>query len=294
MVIDGNLVKSFAPQRSDEGHKGTHGMALIVAGSEYMTGAQTLAVSSCLRSGVGMVRVLGPESSYVSTRISCPCALFSPYSESVSRLLSDATKYLSKVSAVLIGPGIDTGDYRSMALLSMFIQKAPRLVIDAGALNLVAKFQEELLPLIRNRVASGLEPAILTPHIGEFRRLIGKERKSFVESELKEQAAAYAKTNNCIVVLKSYKTVIQTPDCESYVNIMSNSGMGKGGSGDVLAGLMTGFLAQGISPVACAISSVYIHGFAGAVAASEIGKRAMLPTDLIDNLSYAYESVGWK
>lgn len=292
MVIDEKLIKSWAPTRSDEGHKGTFGMALVVAGSEFMTGAQTLAVSSCLRSGVGMVRVLGPKDSYASTRVTCPCALFSPYDKSVSKLMRQTTEYLSRVTAALIGPGIDTEDPRSYALLTLLLTSAPRLVVDAGALGLLAKYSEELLPLLRTRRERNLERAILTPHIGEFRRLV--KGAGLSEAELESRCAEFSTDNDCIVVLKNHKTITQTPDKECYINIMANSGMGKGGSGDVLAGLMTGFLAQGIDPVVAACSSVYIHGFAGAVAASELGKRAMLPTDLIENLPYAYESVGWK
>ena len=292
MVIDEKLIKSWAPTRSDEGHKGTFGMALVVAGSEFMTGAQTLAVSSCLRSGVGMVRVLGPKESYASTRVTCPCALFSPYDSSVSRLMRQTTEYLSRVTAALIGPGIDTEDPRSYALLTLLLTSAPRLVVDAGALGLLAKYSEELLPLLRTRRERNLERAILTPHVGEFRRLV--KGAGLCEAELESRCAEFSTDNDCIVVLKNHKTITQTPDKECYINIMANSGMGKGGSGDVLAGLMTGFLAQGMDPVVAACSSVYIHGFAGAVAASELGKRAMLPTDLIENLPYAYESVGWK
>ena len=292
MVIDEKLIRSWAPERDENGHKGTFGMALIVAGSKFMTGAQTLAVSSCLRSGVGMVRVLGPDESYISTRVHCPCALFSPFDSSVSSLLRQTSEYLTRATAALIGPGIDTKDKRSFALLSFLLEKAPRLVIDAGALSLLAHYKEELFPLLKSRRANGLEVAILTPHIGEFKRLIGKSYQS--EDELTGLAAEFAYENDCIVVLKSHTTITQTPEKECYINIMSNSGMSKGGSGDVLAGLITGMLAQGIEPKIAAVSSVYIHGFAGCVAASDVGKRAMLPTDVIENLTYAYESVNWK
>lgn len=292
MIIDEELIKSWAPSRKEEGHKGTFGTALVVAGSRFMTGAQTLAVSSCLRSGVGMVRVLGPEESYVSTRVSCPCALFSPYDASVSRLLRQTSDYLAKVTAALIGPGLDVDDKRSYALLNLLIESAPRLVIDAGALNLLAHYSEELLPLLKTRRERSLEPAILTPHVGEFKRLI--KVTNINEMELESRCAEFSQENDCIVVLKNHKTITQTPDKECYINIMSNSGMSKGGSGDVLAGLIVGMLAQGIDPKIAAVSSVYIHGFAGCVAASELGKRAMLPTDVIENLTYAYESVNWK
>lgn len=292
MIIDEALIKSWAPSRKEDGHKGTFGTALIVAGSRFMTGAQTLAVSSCLRSGVGMTRVLGPEESYASTRVSCPCALFSPYDVSVSKLLRQTSEYLTKATAALIGPGIDTEDQRSFALLSYLLEKAPCLVVDAGALNLLAHFKEELLPVLKTRRERGLEVAILTPHVGEFKRLIGKSNVG--EDDLEKLAAEFATTNDCIVVLKNHVTITQTPEKECYINIMSNSGMSKGGSGDVLAGLIVGMLAQGIEPKVAAVSSVYIHGFAGCIAASEVGKRAMLPTDVIKNLTYAYESVNWK
>lgn len=286
MIIDESLVRSMTPNRPDDGHKGTFGTALIVAGSEFMSGAQVLATSACLNSGVGMVRVLAPEASYAGTRVNCPCAMLSPYPDNVEALLREASEFLGKCKAVLVGPGIDVDDKRSYALLWFFIQNAPALVIDASALTLLAKYQEELLPLLRQRTANGLSQAILTPHIGEMRRLSDDTSVDAVK--------AWAKKNNCVVVLKNAETNIITPEEEVYTNIVTNSGMAKGGSGDVLSGLMTGLLAQGIDAVSSAVSAVFFHSLAGGIAASDIGKRAMLPTDIIDNLSYAYETVGWK
>lgn len=310
MIIDAKVVRSMCPSRSETGHKGDFGTALIVAGSEYMPGAQTLAVSAALRSGVGMVRVLAPRSSYISTSVNCPCALLSPYPDSVAALLREARGLLSRSKAVLIGPGIDTNDIRNKALVELALTSSAATVLDAGGLTLLAEYAEEFFPLLRTRTAAGYSRVIITPHIGEMRRLIKAQRRVIANENGGEDAAEesritsqtdivraareFSRRLDCIVVLKDAVTTVICPDGEEYISHVTNSGMSKGGSGDVLAGLLTGFLAQGMKPPDAAVSAVYFHSFAGGVAAGEIGRRAMLPTDIIENLSYAYETAGWK
>lgn len=284
--IGAELVASLCPERDDKGHKGTFGTVLICAGSENMTGAQTLATESALRSGAGMVRVFAADRSMYSTRINCPCAMYTPYEEGVEDTLRSAAALLDRTSSVLIGPGLDPEDQRNAALLILFIKRAKHLVIDASALNILAREKEDILPLLAQRERNGLAPAVLTPHIGEFARLAGE----FGE----EQCAAFASKNDCILILKDHNTFISCSGLKAYRLEGNNSGMSKGGSGDVLAGLLAGLLAQGMDEEGAAVSAVYIHSAAGRVAALELGKRSMLPSDIPSYFTDAFEEVMWE
>ena len=284
--IDSKLVSSFCPVRDDKGHKGTFGTALICAGSEFMTGAQTLSAEGALRSGVGMVRVFAPGNSMTGTKVNCPCAMYTPYADTAEETVRTAGKLLGRISCVLIGPGLDTEDERNAALLYFVLCNAEHLVIDASALTLIAKESMTFLPLLSQRTAKGLSPAVLTPHAGEFKRLAGKADE--------EACIAFASKNDCIVILKDHNTFISVRGEKSYVLDASNSGMSKGGSGDVLAGLLTGLIAQGVSEEKAAVSAVYIHSAAGSYAAEDLGKRAMLPSDLPSFFTDAFEEIMWE
>lgn len=283
-----DYVSKLAPVRSDEGNKGTFGKVLIIAGSKFMTGAQTLATLSALNSGVGLVQVFAPEDSLMPTQINCPCAILSAYGDTPTATIKKAAEILAnRVKAVVIGPGLDTSDSRNAPLLEYVIEHAPRLVIDASALSILAS--NRMTGLLRSRAESGLEPAILTPHIGEFKRF-GYDGST---QEFEAKAQSFAIDNKCILLLKNHKTVINTPDGECYINKGSNSGMAKGGSGDVLAGLIGGFLASGFELEAAAQAGVFIHSLAGQLAAKDLTEMAMLPTDVVDYLPEAYKELGW-
>ena len=288
VYLSKELISGFEPQRPDDGHKNTFGTALICAGSEYMTGAAVMATGAALRSGAGLVRVFSDEKTLDAIRVSEPCALLSSRPEETAGLLRKASDLSESSSAVLIGSGIPQ-EYKDLEfLVCRFLENADNVVLDAGAL--VSKYD------VWGRIAECLKarksPAVITPHIGEFARLV-RLPKSEVLADAEELALGFARNNNCVVVLKSSKTLIATPDGKLYVNDTPNSGLAKGGSGDVLAGLITGFLAQGMEPYKAACSAVFIHSKAGEAAAEEVGTRAMLPEDLIIYLPGAYEDAGW-
>ena len=288
VYLSKELISGFEPQRPDDGHKNTFGTALICAGSEYMTGAAVMATGAALRSGAGLVRVFSDEKTLDAIRVSEPCALLSSRPEETAGLLRKASELSESSSAVLIGSGIPQ-EYKDLEfLVCRFLENADNVVLDAGAL--VSKYD------VWGRIAECLKarksPAVITPHIGEFARLV-RLPKSEVLANAEELALGFARNNNCVVVLKSSKTLIATPDGKLYVNDAPNSGLAKGGSGDVLAGLITGFLAQGMEPYKAACSAVFIHSKAGEAAAEEVGTRAMLPEDLIIYLPGAYEDAGW-
>lgn len=291
--LDDALISSLVPVRPEDGNKGTFGMAMIVAGSRYMTGAAVLSVSSALRSGAGLVRCYTTDEALLPVKINCPCALTAAFADSDTDVIRQASKLMNKVKAVAIGPGIDEDDKRYEVLLEYLILNSPNLVIDAGALNLISRQVTYWKSVFAKRTDKNLAPAILTPHIGEMRKLIGYEAKNLSIEDLNSQCAQFASDIKSIIVLKNNKTIIHSGDGKCYIYCADNSGMAKGGSGDVLTGIIVGLLSQGMNPLEAAISGVYIHSVAGEITADNIGKRAMLPIDIIEYLPETYERLGW-
>jgi NAD(P)H-hydrate epimerase len=288
-VLTDEFTRSIAPKRPVSGYKGTFGTALITAGSEYMTGAAVLACGAALRSGCGLVRVYSESRTLDAVRANHPCALQSLREGMPSGVLRTAGRLLESANSVLIGPGIPSDDLNILPLLGLFIREAKTLVIDAGALSAAAHDKENILPMLRHRET----PAILTPHMGEFAR-ISAGVEGIGPADSSDQAALkLAAKLRSIIVLKNSKTFIALPDGKLYVNDVENSGLAKGGSGDVLAGLTAGILAQGVSPEEAACAAVRIHSNAGMLAAQDYGTRAMLPSDLEDFFPEAFEKAGW-
>ncbi len=291
--ITSQLVSSLCPKRPADGHKGTFGTTLIIAGSRYMSGAQTLAVMSALRSGTGMVRVFAPDDSLMSTRINCPCALLSAWGDTAASSIRQFDNYLKKATAVGIGPGLDEDDPRSYALLQHAIINAPRLVIDAGALNILARERHVLYELLSERAdKEGFEPAVLTPHVGEFRRLISRD-ESYGDSDMTDSCMHFALRNKCVTVVKTHKTIVSDIKGKCYINTVGCDGLAKGGSGDVLTGLIAGFLAQGMKADKAAIAGIYLHGLSGDLASDDIGRRVMIPEDIPGYYDEAFAKTGW-
>ena len=287
--IDRELISGFEPQRPETGHKNTFGTVLICAGSEYMTGAAVMAAGSALRSGAGLVKVFSDEKTLDAIRFNEPCALLEARPDETSGLLRKASALLKNADSALLGPGMP-GDYKDMeALTALFIEKSEHLVLDAGAFTDKA----DVLARFKERLRARSVPAVITPHPGEFARLTGLS-KSEVAEKGAEAASSFSAENNAVVVLKGSSTVIAVPDGRIFINEAPNSGLAKGGTGDVLAGLTAGLLAQGMEPYRAACSAVYIHSEAGKAALEDIGARAMLPTDIINYLPEGYLNAGWR
>lgn len=288
LKLDREMISGFAPQRPEDGHKNTFGTALICAGSEYMTGAAVMAAGSALRSGTGLVKVFSDEKTLDAIRFNEPCAMLELRPEKTADLLRKASSLCKAATSVLIGSGMPA-DYKNMeALTERFLKEAKNVVLDAGALSGKCDVMARLKESLKAREV----PAVLTPHIGEFARITGLP-KSEVEEKAADLALGFAGENNCVVILKSSRTLIASPDGKIYVNDLANTGLAKGGSGDILAGLVTGFLAQGMEPFKAACSAVYIHSKAGEAAKEDIGVRAMIPTDLLIYLDEGYIQAGW-
>lgn len=298
MAIDGADIRAFRPVRPADGHKGTFGRALLAAGSPGYAGAGILAVRGCLASGAGLVTWMVPDALYAAVAASCPPAVIQPYPADIQDSMNAWIRRLSEQQAVLIGSGCGVNPV-AVALTGLAIRHARRLVLDADALTVLAG-DSNLTAELKARPLRNLEPAVLTPHPGEFLRL-EPDAADFPEGRLTaaEQLAARL---NAVVVLKGAGTVAALPKtpgqpgCERalWINTTGNDGMGKGGAGDVLAGLLTGLLAQRLPLRDAVCSAVYLHGLAGDLLRRKTGAQAMRMDQLPNMLGAAFAETGWE
>ncbi len=254
--------------RAKFSHKGTYGHTLLVCGSRGMAGAAILATGGALRSGCGLVSVHIPQDERFALHASFPSAIISlDPGECFSSLPDDLSKY----SSVGVGPGLGRGSATAQALSALLQSCDKPMVIDADALNLIAENPE-----MARHIPQG---SLLTPHPGELRRLVGEWSDERHKMEL---ASQYAANYNVYMIVKGAHTMICTPKRKFYFNSTGTPAMAKGGSGDVLTGLLSGLLARGYSPEESAILGVYIHGSAAEYAADYFGAEAVMSSELIE------------
>jgi NAD(P)H-hydrate epimerase len=270
-----NTVKKLLKPRKKFSHKGTFGHSLLIAGSYGKIGAAILASKSLLRSGAGLLTVCLPKCGYEIIQTAVPEAMITINGMDVLQLNElDLQPY----SAIGIGPGLGI-EIDTQNAVRFIIENSTRpLVIDADALNAIS-LNKDWIPLIP-------ENSILTPHPKEFERLTKPVSNDFERHQLQLE---FSKKNKHIVILKGAHTCITTPDGKSYFNSSGNSGLAKGGSGDVLTGIITGLLGQGYTPIESSILGVFIHGLAGDITKKEKGEIAMIPSDVVLNLSSAFK-----
>lgn len=267
-------IKKIVKPRAKFSHKGNFGHCLLVAGSYGKMGAAILAAKSLLRSGAGLLTLCIPKAGYEIMQSSVPEAMVITQGD---EFIDIHQLELKDYAAIGLGPGISTNSSVQKSVKYLFENFHKPLVLDADGLNIVAA-HKDLVTLIP-------DDSILTPHPKEFQRLAGYSSSSFERFLLQRQ---FSKKNNLIVVLKGAYTCITTPSGEVYFNSTGNNGLAKGGSGDVLTGIISGFLAQGYTPLESALMGVYLHGFAADIAQSEVGEMAMIPSDVIHYLSHAF------
>lgn len=254
--------------RNKFSHKGTYGHGLLIAGSKGKIGSVVLASKAALRSGIGLLTTFLPECGYQALQTAVPEAMC--LTDENHNHITHLTVETATFSAIGIGPGMGTEEGTKNALEQLFSAAQQPLVIDADALNVLAKNPDLLAKIPKN--------TILTPHPKEFERLAGKSADSFERLDLQVE---FAKKHRCIVVLKDAITSIALPDGKVFFNTTGNPGMATGGTGDVLTGLITGLLAQGYTPENAALIGVFYHGKAGDAAALQVGENQMIASDLI-------------
>lgn len=270
-------IRKMLPVRNKFSHKGTFGHALLISGCYGMMGAALLAGESCLRGGSGLVTLHVPRFGYGIVQTGFPEAVVSL---DQSDILFSEPPDLAPFTAVGIGPGLGCKQNTGRGLKRLLEIVEVPLVIDADGLNILSQHQKwyELLP----------EGTILTPHPKEFDRMAGSCENSY-QRHLKQRE--FAEQHKVYVVLKGAYTGIAAPDGRYWFNTTGNPGMATGGSGDVLTGLITGLLAQGLEPLEAALTGVYIHGLAGDKAVQDSSEEAVIAGDIMRHLGAAFREI---
>ena len=276
-TIDAEYIHKQVLHRDDFAHKGSMGHALLIAGSEGMGGAAVLATRACLRSGVGKVTALTPHCNTTIMQIAVPEAVLSIdqenyYSEAVAT---------DEFDAVGIGPGLGRQEGSALALMSQLQQTQCPVVLDADALNMLGSHGTWISQLPDNM--------ILTPHPRELDRLAATTCHS--DSERLAVARDMAESLRAYIILKGHYSALCLPDGDVVFNTTGNSGMATAGSGDVLTGIITGLLARGYSRKNACLTGMYLHGLAGDIAASRLGKESMVAGDIIAALPDAFKAM---
>jgi NAD(P)H-hydrate epimerase len=258
------------------------GRVLVVAGSRGMSGAAVLCGSAALRGGAGLVYVATTLDVWPIVASANPCYLTSPLpSDELGRLSEQARSALQDLvhgkDVAAVGPGLGQAAAVTDAVVSLLARDDLPLVLDADGLNSIVQHQEHL----KGRKA----PLILTPHPGEFARLLHCTVPD-VQSRRQELAVEFARQNGLILVLNGHQTVV-TDGQRVYLNTTGNPGMATGGTGDVLTGLTAALLGQRLGPFEAAQLAVYLHGLAGDLARDSVGEVSLVATDLIDYLPQA-------
>ena len=259
--------------RDPHAHKGTYGSALLAGGSFGKIGAMVLCSKAALRAGVGLSTALVPKCGYEVMQAAVPEAMCATSGDQELEQIEDFERF----SAIGIGPGMGTNNTCVKALTDFIETYRQPVVIDADALNILAR-HHDLIP----KLPTG---SILTPHPKEFSRLFGENTNSMIQVD---NARIQCMRYNINIVLKGHHTAIITSEGECWYNTTGNPGMATGGSGDVLTGVITGLLAQGYTPHEAAMLGVYVHGLAGDMAAKTISEEALIAGDIIEYLGGAF------
>lgn len=262
-------------RRLADTHKGSYGRVLVIAGSESMSGAAILCGSAALKSGAGLVQVATPPIAWPIVASGNPCYMTIPWDE--NDILISLIKLAKLANVLAVGPGLGLSASSIVAgLLSATLDKP--IVLDADALNALGIEPKE--------ITNYSSPLILTPHMGEFARLLGKSPEE-TQASHEELAVQFATRHKIILLLKGHKTLI-TDGERIYRNTTGNPGMATGGSGDILTGILAALIGQGFSTFEAAILGVWVHGRAGDLAAAELGETALTSADLLDYLPKAF------
>lgn len=274
-VMDKSDVRRLLPVRVRDTHKGSYGKVLLLCGSTGFTGAACLAAKAAMRTGSGLVYLGVPEAIYpvVASGLEEPVVFPLPCDAQGRLSMAAAREILSrlpKMDAILMGCGMGQSAELTQ-LLSLVLEAAEvPVVLDADGINGLAAHKD----VLRKRTV----PLILTPHDGEFRRLCRATGESRYTETMK-----LARELNSMILRKGYRTLI-TDGITVYRNHTGNPGMAKGGSGDVLSGILVSLLGQGVEPLQAAALAAWIHGAAGDQAAGEMGEYGMLPSDLLERI----------
>ncbi len=276
-MIEKQEVSMLLTPRDKFAHKGCFGRALLVAGAQGMAGASLLSARAALRSGVGLLSINLPGGNNTILQTALPEAM---------TILDTCETHISHIGdtrrfdAIAVGPGLGQHPDTANALLRFIEESQNRLILDADALNILAKHPEYI-----SKLPYG---TILTPHQAEFERLAGKCNN---RCECLQKASVLAKNHGLYIILKGAFTAIVTPVGDIYFNPTGNPGMATGGSGDVLTGILLALLAMGYAPVDVCRMGVYVHGLAGDIASDTLGEISLMAGDIVEYLPHAWKQL---
>ena len=282
-----NLVKPLLPKRENDANKGTFGTVTVVGGSEKYRGAPILSSTAALRSGVGICRICSTEKVISAAASQRPEIIFQPIDETENGVICSESfiskmKYILKSNAILVGIGM-TDCFDTEAIVSALLANYENtLIIDADGLNSIKTCPEKLL--------KAKKTPIITPHVGEMSRLTKKSISEIKETREKT-AIEFSKEYNCVTVLKDSVTVIASPEGKCMTLDRENSALSKGGSGDVLSGIIASLSAQGLAPYDATLCGVIIHSKAGFAASGVMAADSVLPSDVINCLSAVFKEL---
>lgn len=269
--VDAHTLRRWLPERRRNSHKGDYGRLLLLCGSVGYTGAPVLAAQAAVRSGAGLVFSCVPEAVYpiVAVRLLEPMVVPLPSEEGKfsADAIPQALERLERCDACLIGCGMGQSAATAELVRAVLSQAHCPVVLDADGINALAGH----IDVLRGAAC----PVIVTPHEGEFRRLFG----AYTTSRLAAAKEFYAQTGATLLLKGHRSLIVGAEGC--FENRCGNPGMATGGSGDVLAGIVTALLGQGLSPTRAAAAAAWLHGTAGDLCAAELGEYGMLPSDLL-------------
>jgi NAD(P)H-hydrate epimerase len=287
-LITPESVIDLLPPRPPDAHKGIFGKLFILASSKGLTGAAAMAAMSANRTGCGLTKLGCPHSEQpvlaakLTEIMTVPLPDVAKKGAIALRALGEVREMINQHDAIIIGPGMGT-HHETRDLVRRVVKSLDKpTIIDADGLNNLAGVTE----IIKECKA----PLVLTPHPGEFKRLTGDTvPDSYLDKA--DLARRWASEFGAVIVLKGSPTIVADPEGLCYFNQTGNSGMATGGSGDVLSGMVGSLLAQGLSAIDAARCAVFIHGFAGDIAADTLTERSMVAGDLITFLPSAFAAL---
>ena len=280
-TLEESRVKAMLPKRKTVSNKGTYGHALCVCGSMRMTGAAYLSVSGALRSGAGLVTAAFPQSAYPAIAPKLTEPLLMPVESNFEgtfafSAMADIIEKSKRANALLIGCGIGFNKDTATLVHNLIKEIKIPMIIDADGINALSTN----IDILKEAQA----PIVITPHPGEMSRLCGKTIAEIIANPI-AIAYEFARKYGITVVLKTANTVVCNPDASGvYINTTGNAGLARGGSGDLLAGMMISLIAQGMAPFDAATVAVYLHGLAADEVAAKTSMRGMLPSDILNYL----------
>lgn len=287
-LLTAETVLPLLKKRKEDSHKGDYGRALLVCGSERYRGAASLSAEGALRCGAGIVCLASVDEVLRAAAARLPEVIFLPLPENgTGGISSHGTGLILEeaehATAILCGCGLTNGEDTLVLTENLLLNAACPLVLDADALNAIAE-----KPCVLS--CANVTPTV-TPHPGEMARLTGKSVKEIL-ADPRGTAMAFSEKYDCVTVLKTHRTVVASPDGSLYENTTGNPGLARGGSGDILAGMITGFLAQGMKPTDAAGLAVFLHGLAADRTAEKESETGMLPSDIFPALRSIFREYG--